>query len=272
MQIIEVQFSPWDQKYFFLPPAGFSAFELLKNGVEVIAETTLGTDLGVIVGTGEFVEGSLPEGEELKAVARLANAEDCLQYRALQNKKEELLNTCRNLIRKYNLDMGLVDVRVSFDDARLTYAFTSDARVDFRELVKELIKLFHKNVRLQQIGVRDAAKFNGDLGPCGRPVCCHTFLNELGNVSTDCAKCQQITNRGSDRLSGVCNRLKCCLRYEQPVYEELSKHLPLVGSKIKTKQGEGVVVGLLPLKSAVTVSLDAHDGERNKLIEVEIQK
>jgi len=271
MRVLEIQFAPWDQKYFFQLPDSSTNQAELKKGDEVIVETTLGVDLGIVSGLGELAESGLPEGEVIKPILRTATAEDRLKYLQNQGDKMTMLDVCRQLIRKHQLDMGLVDVRVSFDDLRLTYAFVSDSRVDFRELVKELIKHFHKNVRLQQIGVRDAAKHKGDMGPCGRTICCKTFLHELGNVSTDCAKCQQIANRGSDRLSGVCNRLKCCLKYEQALYEEMSKNLPAIGSRIKTEFGQGTVLGHQPLKKIVNVSIDVDHDERRKIVEVEIK-
>jgi cell fate regulator YaaT (PSP1 superfamily) len=123
---------------------------------------------------------------------------------------------------------------------------------------------------LQQIGVRDEAKVFGDFGPCGRKLCCTCFLNELGNVSTDFAKNQQIAHRGSERLSGLCDRLKCCLRYEEPVYQELSKNFPAIGEKIKTKSGEGIVTDWHVLKGTVDVNIGTE--EEKMIVEMPIKK
>lgn len=269
MQVIEVQFTPWEQSYFFQPQNQAGEFLELKEGAEVIVETAIGVDLGKVIERGELNE--LPEHlEEIKPIVRLATDQDRLKNLEINKEKKELLKVCSQLIEKYQLPMKLVDAHISFDEKRLTYAFIADGRVDFRELVKDLIRYSHKSVRLQQIGVRDEAKISGDFASCGRSLCCRTFLKELGNVSTDFAKYQQIASRGSDRLSGVCGRLKCCLRFEQPIYEEMAKGFPEIGKKIKTKSGEGIVMAWYPLKGSVAVNLGT-DVEPN-VIEVKIKE
>ena len=152
--------------------------------------------------------------------------------------------------------MKLVDCGFSFDDTRLTFAFTSDTRVDFRELVKDLTRQFQKKIRLQQIGIRDTLKQVGGIGPCGRNLCCHRFLDDLGNISTDLARDQQIEQRGSDRLSGTCGRLKCCLAYEAEGYKDTAQKFPPVGTMIKTSQGKGKVINWNILKHSVDVRID----------------
>ena len=267
MQIIEVQFAPWDQTYFFQPVSQTGQELDLKEGDRVVVETSLGVDLGRVVNRGEL--NSLPTKlEEIKPVIRQADEQDRLKFLELNQNNNQLFKDCSNLIKQLGLEMKLVDVQTSFDNQRITFAFIADGRVDFRYLVKELIKKHHKVVRMQQIGVRDEAKLKGDTGSCGRPLCCRGFLKELGNVSTDYAKCQQVAGRGSDRLSGVCSRLKCCLRYEQPVYEELAKGFPEIGSSIKTRQGSGVVTTWYPLRGTVGVALKG----QARQIEVEVGK
>lgn len=267
MQIIEVQFTIWDNSYFFQPKNQDGQLLKIKLNDEVIVETVIGADLGKVINIGELKQ---PEnGEEIKPIVRLATDVDKLKNLEINKDKKELLRVCSQNIEKYQLPMKLVDAHLSFDEKRLTYAFIADGRVDFRELVKELIRYSHKSVRLQQIGVRDEAKICGDFSACGRSLCCKSFLHELGNVSTDFAKCQQIASRGSDRLSGVCGRLKCCLRFEQPMYEEMSKGFPEIGSCFKSAYGEGIVAVWHPLKG--TIGLNIGTAEERNVIEVKIK-
>ncbi|MBU1036593.1 stage 0 sporulation protein [Patescibacteria group bacterium] len=269
MQIIEVQFTPWDQSYFFKPETEEGEILDLQGEDKVIVKTQLGTDLATVVFRGELAE--LPENvEEVKPIIRQATPEDELKVLKINKNKKELLEECRNSIKKLQLPMKLIDVHQSFDENRITFAFIADGRVDFRELVKELAHKYQKSIRLHQVGVRDEAKISGDIGSCGRPLCCRLYLNELGNVSTEMAKDQQVAHRGAERLSGSCGRLKCCLRYEQDTYEELAKKLPAIGSKFKTKQGEGIVVGWHTLKGSVDVDLGT-ESEVN-IIEVPLNK
>jgi cell fate regulator YaaT (PSP1 superfamily) len=152
--------------------------------------------------------------------------------------------------------MKLVDAHFSIDGKRLTFAFIANGRVDFRSLLKDLVKHFKLNIRLQQIGIRDEIKINGDMGCCGKILCCQSFYKDLGNVTSDLAELQQVAHRGSDRLSGVCGRLKCCLTYERAAYEDCARCLPPIGSQIRTKQGKGTVIGHHTLKKTVNVRLE----------------
>ena len=138
--------------------------------------------------------------------------------------------------------MKLVDCGFSFDDTRLTFAFTSDTRVDFRELVKDLTRQFQKKIRLQQIGIRDTLKQVGGIGPCGRNLCCHRFLDDLGNISTDLARDQQIEQRGSDRLSGTCGRLKCCLAYEAEGYKDTAQNWNILKHSVDVRIDDETVI------------------------------
>jgi len=259
MRIIEVQFAPWDQGYYFKPEDAEGNPVDFKKGDKVVVQTAVGADIGEVAELGELAD--MPQDiEEIKNIERKATPEDELKSFTLNKNRQKLFNECRQLIRKLQLEMKLVDVHVSYDDKRITYAFISDGRVDFRELVKDLTRKNQRSVRLQQIGVRDEAKIFGDIGPCGRMLCCKIFLDDLGNVSTDYARDQQIAHRGSERLSGPCDRLKCCLRYEEEVYKELSQNFPAMGSKIKTKSGEGVVVEWHVLKGTVNVNIGEEGG------------
>lgn len=248
-RVAEVQFNTWEKPYFF------SIGDVVANKNDyVIVETELGREVGKILDFQEVEEDDLEA--PLKPVVRVAELEDLKALKEHQSRNREAMKICKQLVRKYDLPMKLVDCGFSFDDTRLTFAFTSDTRVDFRELVKDLTRHFQKKIRLQQIGIRDTLKQVGGIGPCGRDLCCHRFLEELGNISTDLARDQQIEQRGSDRLSGTCGRLKCCLAYEAEGYKEASRKFPAIGSTIKTSQGRGRVVDWNILKHTVGVRID----------------
>ena len=258
MRVIEVQFSSWDQKYYFKPEDKEGNLLEIKKGDKVVVQTIIGIDVGEVVDIGELA--TLPEGlEEIKPIDHKATAEDELNSITVNKNSKKLFEDCKKLIKKHQLAMKLVDVHVSFDDKRITYAFIADGRIDFRKLVKDLTKKYQKSIRLQQIGVRDEAKVFGDIGPCGRTLCCSTFLGEIGNVSTDQAKDQQVAHRGSERLSGPCDRLKCCLRFEEPVYQMLARNFPEIGAKVKTEAGEGIVVERHILKNSISVNLGTEE-------------
>lgn len=262
MRVVEIQFAPWDKIYFFS-----IGEEALEQGDYVIVETKIGVELGKGVGFSELTDeeaAKLPE--PLKMVLRKATKED-LEVALKQNKqKEKAFNECRELIKKHNLPIKLVDVHFTFDGSRITFAFIADGRIDFRELLKDLVKSYKKNIRLQQLGIRDEIKITGDIGCCGRNLCCQSFFRDLGNVTSDYADLQQVAHRGSERLSGVCGRLKCCLTYEKDLYNELANKLPMIGEKIKTPHGRGEVIGWHVLKQTVDVLLE----DKETVVEVPI--
>ncbi|OGF30877.1 hypothetical protein A2533_03160 [Candidatus Falkowbacteria bacterium RIFOXYD2_FULL_35_9] len=263
MKLIEVQITTWDKIYYF--ETSEVDFDL---GGYVIVQTENGEEIVKVVNICE--RGNEVLDEEFSAqYIRKAEREDI--EKALEYKKNEVsvLATCKSMIKKVNLPMKLVDAHFSIDGKRLTFAFIANGRVDFRVLLKDLVKQFKLNIRLQQIGIRDEIKINGDLGCCGHQLCCQSFYKELGNVTSDLADLQQITHRGSERLSGVCGRLKCCLTFEKEVYEECAACLPAVGTRVRTDQGRGVVIGWNTLKKSVRVKLD-DDGEGVSIIEVPI--
>jgi len=260
MKVIAVQFTPWDKSYWFNP-----GDHQLKVGDLVIVKTDLGLEMGKVVGFEEINEQETER--KIKPILRKANLSDLERVERKNKQKEEAINICRQLVAKHNLPMKVSGVHYSFDGGRITFTFTANERIDFRELVKDLTHHFQKSIRLHQIGVRDEAKYEGEFGPCGYPLCCKKFLNKLGQVSSEFAEAQQIAHRGSERLTGVCGRLKCCLRYEQEVYEELSKNLPPVGAKLKTPQGKGKVVEWHILKQTVSVALD---DDPDTIVEVKI--
>jgi len=252
IKVIEVRFTPWGKIYYF-----DSTTSDFKVGDYVIVKTEVGTELGQIVGLKNIKEEELTELGELKKVLRKANAADLNKFKSDQEQSKEALDYCQQMLDKYNLPMKLVDVHFSFDGGRITFAFTSESRVDFRNLVKDLTRHFQKSIRLHQLGIRDEAKIMGELGPCGRRLCCAGFLKNLESITSDLAELQQVAHRGSDRLSGVCGRLMCCLNYEKKLYEALNAKLPPIDSEVKTPTGKkGRVVNKHVLKQTVDVKME----------------
>lgn len=251
MKVVKVQFAPWDKAYNFSYEN-----EDLKVGDYVVVETKLGTELAKIIAVDLTGETLAAETEPTKPISRKASKEDLDLVLEQNRQKDKVFKKCISLIRKNSLPIKLVDVHFSLDDTRLTFAFIADGRVDFRELLKDLNKEFKRNIRLQQIGIRDEIKINGDIGCCGMNLCCQGFYKELGNVTSELAALQQVAHRGSERLSGVCGRLKCCLTFEEKLYNELAEKLPMIGDKIKTSHGKGQVIGWHVLKQTVDVLLE----------------
>ena len=270
MKIAQIQFAPWDKIY------NFKADDLkLKRGSYVIVSTELGDELGKIV----FIEDREPRADELaggekflKPIKRLANASD-LGRMASEEKKTEALTVCRDFILKRDLNIKLVDVHFSFEGNRLNFAFIADGRVDFRDLVKDLTGYFNSQIRLTQIGTRDEARFSGDCGPCGKVLCCRGFIRDFFSITSDMAEAQQVVHRGSERISGMCGRLMCCLSFEYEGYKELVGKLPPIGTKVNVDGNRGVIVGHHILKQSVDVKFPgAKEGERDYVVEVDINR
>lgn len=263
VRVVEVQFTSWGRIYDF--DAGESKIDV---GDFVVVKTDLGTEVGKVVGIKEVSKSEIEAAEiEIKPIFRKATTADMEKFKEKEGQKKKALEICKQLIKKHNLPMKLIDAHFSFDGGRLTFAFVADGRVDFRALVSDLTKTFQKSIRLQQLGIRDEAKISGDIGICGRYLCCQKFLKDLGNITSELADLQQIAHRGSERLTGVCGRLMCCLAYEQKLYEEQIKKLPAIGTMVRTDYGKGKVVGWHVLKQSVDVEL-----EEGRVVEVEIKK
>jgi len=261
MKIVQIQFSPWDKAYDFSLPDEIQA----GSGDFVIVETELGRELGKIISFNE----SVPENQELKPILRLATEEDAHSVYD-DERREKALAICQELIERHGLKMKLIDVRYSFAGNRLTFAFVSDGRVDFRDLVKDLNAAFGLNIRLLQIGSRDEARCSGDCGPCGLGLCCRSFVNDFSSITSEMAEAQQVVHRGSDRISGMCGRLMCCLSFEYEGYKQLAKELPPLGTKIKVEGRTGVVIGHHLLKQTLDVRFEAeNEGERSFVIQVD---
>lgn len=285
MRIAQVQFSPWDKIYSFKAEDAS-----VVDGAMVIVDTEFGLEIGKVIGIFELSDDGKMEcecpnksksccankpvietGKEIKSVVRNADKSD-LEKLPKESEKQEALIACKKMAEKYDLPMKIVDVHFSYDGSRMTFAFISDGRVDFRELVKDLTRHFKRNIRLHQIGIRDEAKIMGDCGHCGRKLCCRGFLDDLTSITSEMADVQQCGHRGSDRLSGVCGRLMCCLAYEEKGYEDMTKNMPPIGAKVSVDGKRGVVVGHHVLKQSVDVEFAEEKGEGKIRVEVDLNR
>ena len=224
---------------------------------KVIVETSMGEDLGEVAS----YKRNMPEdnlANPLKKIIRIATSKDLKHYDENKKKEEEAFRICEEKIKKYKLDMHLIDVEYTFDNTKILFYFTADGRIDFRDLVKELASIFKTRIELRQIGVRDEVKRIGGNGVCGRELCCCSFLSDFETVSIKMAKEQNIALNPS-KISGNCGRLMCCLKYEQEVYEDKIKRLPKIGSTVKTDDGEGIVDSVETLKEIVRVKFKDED-------------
>ena len=203
----------------------------------------------------------------LKKVLRLASSKDLKHAEDLKKKEKEAFEYCNKKIKEYKLDMTLTDVEYKFDNSKILFSFTSDGRVDFRELVKDLAATYKTRIELRQIGVRDEVKRIGGNGVCGRELCCCSFLGDFETVSIKMAK-EQNLSLNPTKISGNCGRLMCCLKYEQEVYEEKEKRLPHVGAIVKTPDGVGEVDNVETLKETVRVRIKDGDIFKQKRYEV----
>lgn len=233
-EIIGVRFKSVGKIYYF-SPNGLN----IDVGQHVIVETARGVECGEVVMGTRMVEDSeiMPP---LKSVMRIATAEDMKVVEENKKKEKDAFRICEEKIANHKLDMKLIDVECTFDNNKLLFYFSSENRVDFRELVKDLASVFRTRIELRQIGVRDEAKMLGGLGICGRAFCCKTFLGEFQPVSIKMAK-EQGLSLNPTKISGTCGRLMCCLKYEQDSYEELLKVTPKVGAYVDTPSGKGYV-------------------------------
>lgn len=233
-EIIGVRFKSVGKIYYFDP-----ADLKVEAGSYVIVETARGIECGEVVMNNRMIVDTQITAP-LKTVIRIATDKDLKIVEANKVKEADALSICTDKILVHKLDMKLVDVECTFDNNKLLFYFTSDNRVDFRELVKDLAAVFRTRIELRQIGVRDEAKMLGGLGICGRQFCCKSFLGEFQPVSIKMAK-EQGLSLNPTKISGTCGRLMCCLKYEQDCYEELLKITPKVGAFVETPDGKGYV-------------------------------
>jgi len=255
IKVVGVRFKKAGKIYYFDPDKKW-----IKDGDFVIVETVRGIEYGqVVVGPKLVKEEDIIQ--PLKKVLRLATAEDIKCNQENKEKEQEAFNICSKKIEEHKLEMKLVDIEYTFDNNKVIFYFTADGRIDFRELVKDLASIFRTRIELRQIGVRDEAKMIGGLGPCGRPMCCSSFLGEFYPVSIKMAKEQKLSLNPA-KISGICSRLMCCLNYEHHVYEENIKYLPDVGDKVLVvaTNKRGIVIDINPLFITAKVKLQKEDG------------
>jgi len=255
--IVGVKFKNTGKTYFF-DPGDLTPAE----GTPVIAETARGLEMGEIsMPRRAFDESELVA--PLKKIIRIATPEDIETDRKNKEQEDEIFGIALKKIADHKLDMKLIDVECTFDRNKILFYFTSEGRVDFRELVKDLASVFRTRIELRQIGVRDEAKKLGGIGICGCPLCCATFLDEFHPVSIKMAKEQNLSLNPA-KISGNCGRLMCCLKYEYESYEQLNREMPPVNSVVETPDGRGIVTEAVLLKGLVKVRLDSSTDQASK--------
>jgi cell fate regulator YaaT (PSP1 superfamily) len=271
IKVVGVRFKKAGKIYYFDPEKKW-----VNNGDFVIVETIRGIEYGqVVVGPKMVKEENIVQ--PLKKVLRLATGEDIKTNQENTEKEKEAFDICFKKIEEHGLEMKLIDIEYTFDNNKVIFYFTADGRIDFRELVKDLAAIFRTRIELRQIGVRDEAKMIGGIGPCGRHMCCASFLGEFYPVSIKMAKEQKLSLNPA-KISGICSRLMCCLNYEHQVYEENIKKLPDLGDKVQVlgTNKTGIVLDINPLfvtakvnvvKSDGTIEVEEIKGEDLKVVE-----
>lgn len=247
-KVIGVNFNEGGPIYYFLN----EKLEL-NIGDAVIVNTERGSQLGYVVKTTIDIDYNNFK-EELKTIIRKADDKDIAKHEQNIKDATSAIDVCRKLIAKYNLDMQIIDASFTFNREQLMFHFVSSARVDFRELAKELATIYKTRIELRQVGIRDKAKKIGGLGVCGRELCCCKFLKEFDSVSINMAKNQNISLNPS-KINGACGRLLCCLKYEDECYKECRQNIPNVGKKVMTDKGEGKVVSIDILQGKYKVEI-----------------
>lgn len=254
-KVIGVRFKKAGKIYYFSPGEG-----ALAMGDAVIVETARGLEYGeVVIAAREVADDSVIQ--PLKPVLRKANHRDREKVKQNKAREKDAFGVCEKKIKEHRLPMKLVDVEYTFDVNKIIFYFTADGRIDFRELVKDLAAVFRTRIELRQIGVRDEAKMMGGIGCCGRPLCCATFLGDFEPVSIRMAK-EQNLSLNPTKISGICGRLMCCLKYESDCYRKCCKKVqpPTIGATVSTPSGDGKVTAVSKNKRTATVTLDKDGG------------
>lgn len=252
-EVVGVRFRTAGKAYYFaignLP---------VKRGTHVIVETARGLEYGTSVCDPMKIHQKQFKAP-LKKIIRVATPSDDNRMKENREKEREAYRVCFEKIRRHNLDMKLIDAEYTFDNSKILFYFTSDGRVDFRDLVKDLASVFRTRIELRQIGVRDETKILGGYGICGRPLCCHTYLSDFIPVSIKMAK-EQNLSLNPTKISGACGRLMCCLKNEEETYEALNRNLPRLGDEVQTADGlTGEVAGVNILKQTVRILVEVDD-------------
>lgn len=260
IKVVGVKFKEAGKLYYFSPGS-----LKVSKGNNVIVETARGLEFGTVT----MEETEIKESEivaPLKNIIRTATEKDRRKHKQNLGKKAEALRLCQEKIDAHKLEMKLIDVEYTFDNSKVVFYFTADGRVDFRELVKDLAAVFRMRIELRQIGVRDEAKMLGGVGNCGRGLCCSTWLADFEPVSIKMAKVQNLSLNPS-KISGICGRLMCCLKFENEVYTHLKKGMPSTGERIKTPDGIAVVTDVNILENKIKTRLVLEEGDKKKDIE-----
>ena len=251
--IIGIRFKKLGKIYFF-NPRGLR----VRKGDKVIVETSQGEEYAEVLIPNRHVEDDKIVAP-LKKVLRIATYKDIKRHEECKKIEKEAFKVCEEKIKEHGLDIVLTEVECKFDNSKILFCFTSDGRVDFRELVRDLAAIYKTRIEMRQIGVRDEVKRIGGNGVCGRELCCCTFLSEFESVSIKMAKEQNMSLNPS-KISGNCGRLMCCLKYENDAYQEKLQHLPNIGAIVKTEDGEGEVDNIEILKEKLRVKFKNEDG------------
>lgn len=256
IKVVGVRFKKAGKVYYF-DPTDID----VKQGDFVIVETARGVEFGsVVIGPKEVPQEEIVA--PLKTVLRIAEDEDFDIHRENKAKAKDAMDICQAKVIEHGLDMKVIDVEYTFDNNKVIFYFTADGRVDFRDLVKDLASIFRTRIELRQIGVRDEAKMIGGIGPCGKMCCCAQFLGEFEPVSIKMAK-EQNLSLNPTKISGLCGRLMCCLKYEQDTYEEILTRMPQVGAIAITPEGKGTIIDTYTLLEMVKVKVSLKDGSHD---------
>lgn len=254
VEVVGVRFKPVGRIYYY---TGATNQITYTYNQEVLVESQKAKELAfVAIPKKEIPKEDLPD--ELKPILQVATEKELRKYQQNQVDAKEAYIITKNKISEHQLEMKLVDAEYTFDRSKIIFSFTADGRIDFRELVKDLASIFKTRIELRQIGVRDEAKLLGGIGPCGRPLCCSTFLGDFAAVSIKMAK-EQGLSLNPTKISGVCGRLMCCLNYENDEYERVRKLMPDFGQTVETPDGPGRVIGLNVLSEVVKIKLQSRE-------------
>ena len=233
----------------------------LKNGEYVVVEADRGHEYGKVVSEPQM-QMEKKASRPMPKIIRKATPGDMYQIEKNKKRIEDIIKVCEKKIKEHKLDMKLIDAEYSFDRSKIIFYFTAEDRIDFRELVKDLAKIFKARIELKQIGVRDEARLLDGYGPCGRRLCCSKFIKDFEPVTIKMAKEQNLPLNPT-KISGCCGRLMCCLGFEYETYKKLMKGMPKVGEIVKTKQGKGKVLNIDAIKRSAFIELE--DGKQIKM-------
>ncbi|MFC1515029.1 stage 0 sporulation family protein [Candidatus Omnitrophota bacterium] len=230
-------------------------------GDYVIIDAERGQDYGQVV--SEPGEAPKDQKKGIRKITRIMNMEDLRQVRDNSSRAKAAMKTCEVKLKDHTLAMKLINAEYSFDRSKIIFYFTAEGRIDFRDLVKDLAKVFKTRIEMRQMGVRDETRLFGGVGPCGRSLCCASFLKNFEPVTIKMAKEQNLPLNPT-KISGICGRLMCCLSYEHKVYRALRKTLPREGQTITTPKGKARVLEVNPLKGQIFLEFES--GERERII------